>query len=62
MVDDQEHAVKLGVFLSNTKTRRDKLTADAPKTRQHGTGMGVTAFLVALATATLVLGYGLSLG
>jgi hypothetical protein len=24
----EEHAVKLGVFLSNTKSRRDKLTAD----------------------------------
>ncbi|MFD4977496.1 helicase associated domain-containing protein [Streptomyces sp. NPDC058424] len=27
-IDGQEHAVKLGVFLSNTKTRRAKLTAD----------------------------------
>ncbi|BCK66055.1 hypothetical protein Srufu_078900 [Streptomyces libani subsp. rufus] len=26
VVDDQEHAVKLGVFLSNTKARRNKLT------------------------------------
>lgn len=29
VVDDQEHAVKLGVFLSNSKSRRGKLTADA---------------------------------
>ncbi|WP_102922626.1 DEAD/DEAH box helicase [Streptomyces noursei] len=28
VVDDQEHTVKLGVFLSNAKSRRDKLTAD----------------------------------
>lgn len=28
MIDGQEHTVKLGVFLSNTKTRRGKLTAD----------------------------------
>ncbi|AQY20666.1 hypothetical protein T261_08928 [Streptomyces lydicus] len=28
VVDDQEHAVKLGVFLSNTKSRRGKLSAD----------------------------------
>lgn len=28
MVSGQEHAVKLGVFLSNTKSRRAKLTAD----------------------------------
>ncbi|MFJ6752072.1 helicase associated domain-containing protein [Streptomyces sp. NPDC091266] len=28
VVDDQEHTVKLGVFLSNTKTRRAKLTPD----------------------------------
>ncbi|MFI0716438.1 helicase associated domain-containing protein [Streptomyces inhibens] len=28
VADGQEHAVKLGVFLSNTKTRRGKLTAD----------------------------------
>lgn len=27
-VSGEEHAVKLGVFLSNTKTRRSKLTAD----------------------------------
>ncbi|RXS65325.1 helicase [Streptomyces sp. TM32] len=27
VVDDKEHAVKLGVFLSNTKTRRGKLNA-----------------------------------
>ncbi|MGW9175861.1 Helicase associated domain protein [Streptomyces decoyicus] len=29
VVDDQEHAVKLGVFLSNAKSRRGKLTTDA---------------------------------
>ncbi|MEV5012617.1 helicase associated domain-containing protein [Streptomyces sp. NPDC055692] len=28
LIDGQEHAVKLGVFLSNTKSRRGKLTAD----------------------------------
>ncbi|WP_346177259.1 DEAD/DEAH box helicase [Streptomyces cuspidosporus] len=28
LVDGQEHAVKLGVFLSNAKSRRGKLTAD----------------------------------
>ncbi|MGW2894392.1 NACHT domain-containing protein [Streptomyces sp. NPDC001212] len=28
VIDRQEHAVKLGVFLSNTKTRRANLTAD----------------------------------
>ncbi|MFD7283804.1 Helicase associated domain protein [Streptomyces sp. NPDC059862] len=28
VIDGQEHTVKLGVFLSNTKTRRAKLTAD----------------------------------
>ncbi|WP_326769855.1 helicase associated domain-containing protein [Streptomyces sp. NBC_01591] len=28
VVDGQEHAVKLGVFLSNTKSRRGKLAAD----------------------------------
>ncbi|MGP8296381.1 helicase associated domain-containing protein, partial [Streptomyces inhibens] len=28
VIDDQEHTVKLGVFLSNTKSRRGKLTAD----------------------------------
>ncbi|MEW2467960.1 Helicase associated domain protein [Streptomyces sp. NPDC046994] len=28
VVDGQEHAVKLGVFLSNTKSRRAKLTSD----------------------------------
>ncbi|MFJ9417343.1 helicase associated domain-containing protein [Streptomyces sp. NPDC101227] len=28
VVDNQEHEVKLGLFLSNTKTRRNKLTAD----------------------------------
>ncbi|WP_411126312.1 hypothetical protein [Streptomyces sp. x-19] len=28
MTDDQEHTVKLGIFLSDTKTRRDKLTTD----------------------------------
>ncbi|MFE4424965.1 hypothetical protein [Streptomyces sp. NPDC056190] len=28
MVDGQEHSVKLGVFLSNTKTRRAKLTTN----------------------------------
>jgi hypothetical protein len=28
VVDGQEHAIKLGVFLSNTKSRRGKLTAD----------------------------------
>lgn len=28
VLDGQEHAVKLGVFLSNTKARRGKLTAD----------------------------------
>ncbi|SCK63324.1 MULTISPECIES: hypothetical protein [unclassified Streptomyces] len=28
LVDGQEHAVKLGVFLSNSKSRRAKLTAD----------------------------------
>nr|WP_169786248.1 DEAD/DEAH box helicase [Streptomyces yerevanensis] len=28
VVDGQEHTVKLGVFLTNTKTRRAKLTAD----------------------------------
>jgi hypothetical protein len=28
VVDGQEHAVRLGVFLSNTKSRRAKLTAD----------------------------------
>ncbi|MFB7114812.1 hypothetical protein ACFCYR_38915 [Streptomyces sp. NPDC056291] len=27
-VDGQEHPVKLGVFLSNTKSRRAKLTPD----------------------------------
>jgi hypothetical protein len=28
VVDGQEHPVKLGVFLSNSKSRRAKLTAD----------------------------------
>jgi hypothetical protein len=28
VVDGQEHAVRLGVFLSNSKSRRAKLTAD----------------------------------
>ena len=28
VIDGQEHPVKLGVFLSNTKSRRAKLTAD----------------------------------
>ncbi|WP_326658631.1 DEAD/DEAH box helicase [Streptomyces canus] len=28
VIDGQEHSVKLGVFLSNTKSRRGKLTAD----------------------------------
>jgi hypothetical protein len=28
VVNGQEHAVKLGVFLSNTKSRRAKLTVD----------------------------------
>jgi hypothetical protein len=28
VIDGQEHTVKLGVFLSNTKTRRAKLTID----------------------------------
>ncbi|MFF7365385.1 Helicase associated domain protein [Streptomyces sp. NPDC008125] len=28
VIDGQEHVVKLGVFLSNSKSRRDKLTAD----------------------------------
>ncbi|MGW8554428.1 Helicase associated domain protein [Streptomyces tubercidicus] len=28
VVDDQEHAVKLGAFLSNAKSRRAKLTED----------------------------------
>jgi hypothetical protein len=28
VVDGQEHPVRLGVFLSNTKSRRAKLTAD----------------------------------
>ncbi|MFF1918322.1 helicase associated domain-containing protein [Streptomyces sp. NPDC058239] len=28
VIDSQEHAVKLGVFLSNTKSRRAKLTTD----------------------------------
>ncbi|SEB60054.1 hypothetical protein SAMN05216482_0136 [Streptomyces sp. PAN_FS17] len=28
VIDGQEHAIKLGVFLSNTKTRRAKLTTD----------------------------------
>ncbi|MFE4415829.1 helicase associated domain-containing protein [Streptomyces sp. NPDC093064] len=28
VIDGQEHAVKLGIFLSNTKTRRGKLTED----------------------------------
>ncbi|WP_251053114.1 MULTISPECIES: helicase [unclassified Streptomyces] len=28
MVGGQEHVVKLGVFLSNSKSRRAKLTAD----------------------------------
>ncbi|MER5974517.1 Helicase associated domain protein [Streptomyces sp. NPDC002055] len=29
VVDDQEHPIKLGVFLSNTRSRRGKLTTDA---------------------------------
>lgn len=28
VVDGEEHPVKLGVFLTNSKTRRAKLTAD----------------------------------
>jgi hypothetical protein len=28
VVDGQEHSVKLGVFLSNSKSRRAKLSAD----------------------------------
>ncbi|MFF4450826.1 helicase associated domain-containing protein [Streptomyces sp. NPDC001502] len=28
VVDGQEHAVKLGVWLSNTKSRRTKLSAE----------------------------------
>jgi hypothetical protein len=26
VIDDQEHEVKLGIWVSNTKSRRDKLT------------------------------------
>ncbi|MFB7114181.1 hypothetical protein [Streptomyces sp. NPDC056190] len=29
MADGQDHTVKLGVFLSNTKSRRAELTADS---------------------------------
>ncbi len=32
VIDGEEHAVKLGVWLSNTKTRRAKLTADRLQT------------------------------
>ncbi|MGW1752604.1 hypothetical protein ACWCRD_44910 [Streptomyces sp. NPDC002092] len=28
MIDGQEHPIKLGVFLSNTKSKRSKLTTD----------------------------------
>ncbi|MGP4090873.1 helicase associated domain-containing protein [Streptomyces sp. KR55] len=38
VVDGEEHAVKLGVFLSNTKTRRAKLT---PEQRAALTQLGL---------------------
>ncbi|MCX4970900.1 helicase associated domain-containing protein [Streptomyces sp. NBC_00654] len=37
-IDGQEHVVKLGVFISNTKSRRNRLT---PEQRQALTELGV---------------------
>ncbi|MER5988887.1 Helicase associated domain protein [Streptomyces sp. NPDC001787] len=37
-IDGQEHVVKLGVFISNTKSRRDRLT---PEQREVLAGLGV---------------------
>ncbi|MFD9425641.1 helicase associated domain-containing protein [Streptomyces sp. NPDC060054] len=37
-IDGQEHVVKLGVFISNTKSRRDRLT---PEQRQALAELGV---------------------